>query len=451
MIDRRLVRFCLATCLATAMAAPVPALAATPPEVRANADRAAQAIEARMIAWRRDLHQNPELGNAEVRTAKLVAAHLKKLGMKVRTGVAKTGVVAVLEGGRPGPTVALRADMDALPVKEESGLPFASKATGTYRGQTVPVMHACGHDTHVAMLMATAEILAGMRKDLPGKVVFLFQPAEEGPSDFEPGTGRTWGAKAMIEQGAVADPKPDAVFGLHVFAGMPAGMIAWRSGPLMASSDSYSVTVTGRQTHGALPWRGVDPVVAAAQVVTGLQTIVARQMDITKEPAIVTVGQIHGGVRYNIIPDSVTMEGTIRAFDEGMRADIHERVKRTAEQIAASSGATAKTEVTRTYDVTTNHEALTARMAPTLVRVAGDKPWTDKVQKSTGAEDFSELNRVAPSLFLFLGVSPEAQVATAAANHSPRFTVDESGLIQGVRALTHLTIDYLNGEGAPRP
>ena len=435
--------------LAVALAAP--ALAETPAPTRAEADRAAQAIEPKMIEWRRDLHAHPELGNAEVRTAKLVAAHLKKLGMKVRTGVAQTGVVAVLEGGRPGPVVALRADMDALPVKEETGLPFASKATGTYRGQTVPVMHACGHDTHVAMLMATAEILAGMKKDLPGKVVFLFQPAEEGPSDFEAGTGRTWGAKAMVEQGALADPKPDAVFGLHVFSGMPAGMLAWRSGPLMASADSYSVNVTGRQTHGALPWRGVDPVVAAAQVVTGLQSIVARQLDITKEPAIVSVGQIHGGVRYNIIPDSVMLEGTIRAFDEGMRSDIHERVKLTSESIAAASGAKADTKVTNIYDVTSNDPGLTEKMAPTLIRVAGDKPWTANVPKSTGAEDFSELSRVAPSLFLFLGVSKPEEAKTAAANHSPLFMVDESGLIQGVRALTHLTIDYLHGVGAAKP
>lgn len=435
--------------LAIALAAPT--LAATPAATTAEADRAAKAIEARMIEWRRDFHAHPELGNAEVRTAKLVAAHLKKLGLKVRPGVAQTGVVAVLEGGKPGPVVALRADMDALPVKEENNLPFASKATGTYRGQTVPVMHACGHDTHVAMLMATAEILANMRKDLPGKVVFLFQPAEEGPSDFEAGTGRTWGAKAMVEQGALADPKPDAVFGLHVFSGMPAGQIAWRGGPLMASADSYSVTVTGRQTHGALPWRGVDPVVAAAQVVTGLQTIVSRQLDITKEPAIVSVGQIHGGVRYNIIPDSVMFEGTIRAFDEAMRSDIHARVKHTSEQIAAASGAKADAKVTRIYDVTSNDEGLTAKMAPTLIRVAGDKPWNDKVQKSTGAEDFSELSRVAPSLFLFLGVSKPEEAATAAANHSPRFMVDESGLIQGVRALTHLTIDYLHGAGAAKP
>jgi len=448
MLRRRLARLGATSILSLMVVAPTAALAATPPEVRRAADQAAQAIEKRMIDWRRDFHANPELGNAEVRTSKLVAAHLKKLGLKVRTGVAQTGVVGVLEGGKPGPTVALRADMDALPVKEETGLPFASKATGTYRGQTVPVMHACGHDTHVAMLMATAEILSNMRKDLPGKVVFLFQPAEEGPSDFEAGTGKTWGAKAMVEQGALADPKPDAVFGLHVFSGMPAGQIAWRSGPLMASADSYSVTVTGRQTHGALPWRGVDPVVAAAQVVTGLQTIVSRQLDLTKEPAIVSVGQIHGGVRYNIIPDSVTFEGTIRAFDEGMRSDIHERVKRTSESIAAASGAKAEAKVTKIYDVTSNDPALTERMAPTLARVAGNKPFNGNVAKSTGAEDFSELSRVAPSLFLFLGVSTPGEETTSAANHSPLFKVDESGLIQGVRALTHLTIDYLNGEGA---
>jgi amidohydrolase len=431
-----------------AMAAAMPALAETPPEVRASADRAAQAIEQKMLTWRRDFHQHPELGNVEVRTAKIVADHLKKLGMKVRTGVAGTGVVAVLEGGRPGPTVALRADMDALPVKENNDLPFRSQATGTYRGQTVPVMHACGHDTHVAILMATAEILAGLKKDLPGKVVFLFQPAEEGPSDFEPGTGKTWGAKAMVEQGALADPKPDAVFGLHVFAGLESGKIAWRSGPVMASADSYRVDVVGKQTHGALPWRGVDPIPIAAQVVTAMQTIISRQLDISREPAILTVGQIQGGVRFNIIPDSVFLEGTIRAFDEGMRADIHSRLTRTAAGIAAASGAKAETKVTKIYDVTTNDPALTAAMRPTLVRVAGDKPWTDTVPKNTGSEDFSEFSRVAPSLFLFLGVTPKDQVETAAANHSPLFMVDESGLLQGVRALTHLTVDYLNGAGA---
>jgi len=431
-----------------AMAATMPALAATPNEVSASADRAAQAIEAKMLTWRRDFHQHPELGNTEVRTAKIVADHLRKLGMTVRTGVAGTGVVAVLEGGKPGPTVALRADMDALPVKESNDLPFRSQATGTYRGQTVPVMHACGHDTHVAILMATAEILAGMKKDLPGKVVFLFQPAEEGPSDFEPGTGKTWGAKAMVEQGALANPKPDAVFGLHVFSGLESGRIAWRSGPVMASADSYRVDVTGKQTHGALPWRGVDPIPITAQIVTAMQTIVSRQLDITKEPAILTVGQIQGGVRFNIIPDSVFLEGTIRAFDEAMRADIHARLTRTAAGIAAASGATAETKVTKIYDVTSNDPALTAAMKPTLVRVGGDRGWTDSVPKSTGSEDFSEFSRVAPSLFLFLGVTPKAEVATAAANHSPLFMVDESGLIQGVRALTHLTVDYLNGAGA---
>ncbi len=442
MMHKKLARarlFTLAIALGTA------AQAATPAATTAAADTAAKAIEAKMIEWRRDFHQHPELGNAEVRSSKIIADHLKKLGLKVKTGVAKTGVVAVLEGGKPGPTVALRADMDGLPVKENSGLPFESKATGTYRGQTVPVMHACGHDTHMAILMATAEILAGMKNTLPGKVVFLFQPAEEGPSDFEAGTGKTWGAKAMVEQGAMSDPKVDAVFGLHVFSGMPTGTLAWRSGPLMASADSYSVTVTGKQTHGALPWRGVDPVVSAAQVVTGLQSIVARQLDITKEPAIVSVGQIHGGVRYNIIPDEVVFEGTLRAFDEAMREDIHKRVAHTASSIAAASGAKAETKVTKIYDVTANDPELTAKMRPTLVRVAGEWPWTDNVQKSTGAEDFSELGKVAPSLFLFLGISKPGEEKTAAANHSPFFYVDEKGLIQGVRALTHLTIDYMHG------
>ncbi|SEJ72571.1 carboxypeptidase Ss1. Metallo peptidase. MEROPS family M20D [Sphingobium sp. AP50] len=409
-----------------------------------SADEIAKAIEREMISWRRDIHAHPELGNAETRTSRLVAAHLKRQGLQVRTGVAVTGVVAVLDSGRPGPVVALRADMDGLPVKEEVDLAFASKATGQYRGETVPVMHACGHDAHVAILMATAEVLSKMRSELTGKVVFLFQPAEEGPSTFEPGTGSSWGAKAMIEQGAFDNPKVDVTFGLHVIAGLPTGMLAWRSGPLMASADSFKVTVHGQQTHGAMPWRGVDPIVSTSQIINGLQSIVSRQIDISKEPAILSVGQVHGGVRFNIIPDSVWFEGTIRAFDEGMRADIYERIKRTSEQIASASGATAEAKLTRYYDVTVNDPDLTKQMTPTLIRVAGGNKWNDQIAKSTGGEDFSEFGKKGPALFLFLGITPPAEVATAAANHSPLFRIDESGLLQGVRALTHLTIDYLS-------
>jgi amidohydrolase len=424
------------------------AAAQTPPALLAEVDARAAALESRTIEWRRDLHANPELGNFEARTARKVAEHLRRLGLEVRTGVAGTGVVGVLRGGRPGPVVALRADMDALPVREETGLPFASKATGTYRGATVPVMHACGHDAHTAMLMTVAEVLAGVRERLPGTVVFLFQPAEEGPADFEPGDGRAWGAKRMVEEGALDAPKVDAVFGLHVFSNLESGKLGWRAGPLMASADSFTIVVNGRQTHGAMPWAGVDPIVVGAQIVGALQTIVSRQLEIVREPAVVSIGQFHGGVRFNIIPQTVTMEGTVRAYDTSMREDVHRRIRTIAEGIAASAGATVDVRVTRFYDVTANSPELVARMGPTLRRVAGDGPWSDNVTRSTAAEDFSEFARRAPAMFFFLGVTPKAEVGTAPANHSPLFTIDEGALRQGVRGLAHLAVDYLHGAGA---
>jgi amidohydrolase len=417
--------------------------------MHADADARISAIGQKLIAWRRDIHANPELGNAEIRTSKLVAAHLKKLGLEVRTGVAGTGVVGVLKGGKPGPVVALRADMDGLPVQEQTGLPFASKASGTYRGNTVPVMHACGHDAHTAMLMATAEVLAAMRADLAGQVVFLFQPAEEGPSDFDPDGVRTWGAKLMVSQGALDSPKVDVVFGLHVFAGQPAGQISWRTGPTMASSDLLRIKISGRQTHGARPWAGIDPIVVASQVVLGLQTIASRQVEVTKEPSIITVGQIHGGVRNNIIPDAVELEGTIRTFDGEMQNDIHGRVQRTAEKIAESAGARADVSIVRQYGVTSNHTALTAQMAPTLMRVAGEGRWRANADKVTGSEDFSEFGKRVPAFFFFLGITPPDRLTTAAANHSPQFYIDESALPTGVRALTQLTLDYLMAPTTP--
>ena len=410
----------------------------------AEVDAAAKAVEAKTVAWRRDFHEHPELGNTERRTAGVVAEHLRRLGYEVRTGVAGTGVVATLKGGRPGRTVALRADMDALPVKEESGLPFASKATGTYQGRTVDVMHACGHDAHTAMLMAAAEVLAGMRARLPGTVWLIFQPAEEGPSDFEPDGTRKWGAALMLDQGAMADPKPDAVFGLHVFSRQPAGKLLWRSGPQMASSDVLKIRIEGRPTHGAQPWQGIDPIVVGSQVVMGLQTIASRQMAVVKEPSIVTIGQFHGGQRYNIIPQTVLMEGTIRAFDDAMQDDLHARVKRTAENIAEASGATAAVEIFRNYPVTVNDPALTERMSPTLRRVGGEGGW-GLADKNTGAEDFSFLGRTAPGLFVFLGVTPPDKLETAAGNHAPGFTIDEAALPVGVRALSHLAVDFLQG------
>ncbi len=406
--------------------------------LHAEIDRRAAQVQGKVLVWRRDIHAHPELSNRETRTAELVAQHLRSLGLEVRTGVAKTGVVAVLRGGRPGPVVALRADMDALPVTEEVDLPFASKVRTTFNGQEVGVMHACGHDAHVAMLMGAAEVLAGMRRDLPGTVKFIFQPAEEGAPAGERG-----GAEVMIEEGALEDPKPGAIFGLHVFP-YPAGEIRYRPGGTMASSDAFRVVVRGRQTHGAQPWAGIDPIVIASQIVLGLQTIASRQVDVTAAPVIVTVGAINGGVRYNIIPDSVVMVGTIRTFDAAMRRDIHQRLRRTAESIAQSGGATALVTVDTGPPVTYNDPALTERMLPTLRQVAG----ASRVQLNqplTPAEDFSRYQERIPGLFFFLGIAPPgADPRTVAPNHSPQFFVDEAALPSGVRALAHLAVDYLS-------
>ena len=386
-----------------------------------------------VVAWRRDFHEHPELGNREFRTAEIIASHLQDLGMEVQTGVAHTGVVGVLRGGE-GPVVALRADMDALPVTELVDLPFASKAVGEYQGKEVGVMHACGHDNHVAILMGVAEVLASMGDELPGTVKFLFQPAEEGTPDQSVG-----GAELMLQEGAYDPPKPDAVFGLHVFP-YPVGVIATRPGALMASSDFYRITVKGKQTHGAVPWAGVDPIVTASQIVLGLQTIVSRQLDATLTPSIVTVGKIEGGVRNNIIPESVEMVGTIRTFDAQTRLDIHERVRRTATQIAEAAGATAEVEIDLGYGVTRNDPELYRQMAPTLEAVAGDS--FVEAQQTTTAEDFSYFANEAPGLFLFLGVAPE-DPSLVYPNHSPRFYADERALPVGVRALTALTLDYM--------
>ena len=404
----------------------------------AAVDARAQQVAGKVVAWRRDIHQHPELSNRETRTAGIVAQHLRALGLEVRTGVAHTGVVGVLRGGKPGPVVALRADMDALPVTEEVDVPFASKVRSTYNGQDVGVMHACGHDTHVAMLMGVAEVLAGMRADLPGTVKFIFQPAEEGAPPGERG-----GAEVMIEEGALDNPKPEAIFGLHVFP-YPAGEIRYRSGALMASSDQLRIVVRGRQTHGAQPWAGVDPIVVSAQIVLGLQTITSRQIDITQAPIIVTVGAINGGVRFNIIPDSVVLLGTIRTFDQQVRRDIHARVRRTAESIAQSAGATALVAIDTGTAVTFNDPALTERMLPTLRRVAGAEH-VKLAPTLTTAEDFSRYQQRMPGLFFFLGITPPgADPTTVAANHSPRFFVDEAALPVGVRALAHAAVDYLS-------
>jgi len=401
-------------------------------------DRRAAQIQNKVVAWRRDIHEHPELSNRETRTADLVAQHLRSLGLEVRTGVAHTGVIGVLRGGRPGPVVALRADMDALPVTEEVDVPFASRVRTTYNGQDVGVMHACGHDTHVAMLMGVAEVLAGMRNELPGTVKFIFQPAEEGAPAGERG-----GAELMIEEGALDDPKPSAIFGLHVFP-YPAGEIRYRPAGAMASSDVLRIVVRGRQTHGAQPWAGIDPIVVASQIVVGLQTITSRQVDITAAPAIVTIGAINGGVRYNIIPDTVVMIGTIRTFDPAMRTDIHQRVRRTAESIAQSAGASALVVIDTVAPVTYNDPALTDWLLPTLRAVAGANH-VALGPPITAAEDFSQYQRRVPGVFFFLGITPPGtDPSKAAPNHSPRFYVDEAALPVGVRALAHVAVDYLS-------
>ena len=402
-------------------------------------DRHLTAGEGQMIENRRYLHAHPELGNRETETASYVAARLREMGLEPRTGIARTGVVAVIEGGRPGPVVALRSDMDALPVKEEVDLPFASRVTTTWEGKEAGVMHACGHDAHMAMLLSAAQALAAMRERLPGRVVLIFQPAEEGvPADEQPA-----GAELMVAEGVLDSPRVDAVFGLHVFGGFASGVLGYRSGPMLAAADRFEIVVEGRQTHGAKPWAGIDPIVVGSQIVLALQTIVSRQVDITHEPAVVTVGQFEAGVRNNIVPDRARLVGTIRTFDEAMREDIHARLKRTAEAIAAASGATARVTIESGYPVTVNDPALTRAMLPTLERVAPGR--VQEIPKITGAEDFSFYARRVPGLFVDLGITPADQLESAASNHSPRFYVDEGALPVGARALAHLALDYLTG------
>ena len=439
MIGRTLARcpVALATSAVVASLVATPAAALEPSPVAARIDASLAASREELVEWRRHLHQNPELGNREVETARFVAERLRSFGLEPRTGVAKTGVVAVIEGGRPGPVVALRADMDALPVAEEVDLPFASKATATWEGHTVGVMHACGHDTHVAMLLVAAKALAAVRKDLPGKVVLVFQPAEESVPLAE----RPAGAERMLKEGVFDDPKVDVVFGLHVFAQLRSGVLGYRPGPLLAAADSFEILVQGRQTHGSKPWSGIDPIVVGSEIVMALQTVVSRTLDITHEPAVVTVGQFDAGVRNNIIPDRARLVGTIRTFDEAMRTDIFARVRRIAEGVAAAHGATVRVEIEKGYPVTVNDPALTRKMLPTLERAAPGQ--VRELQKVTGAEDFSFFANRVPGLFVMVGVTPPDQMATAASNHSPLFFVDETALPTGSRALAHLAADYL--------
>lgn len=407
-------------------------------ELRAEIDREAARIEAEVIEWRRHFYQNPELSNREFETASTVAAFLGDLGLEVRTEIAHTGVVGVLDTGRPGPTIALRADMDALPVEDRSGVPFASTATGEYRGNEVPVKHACGHDTHVAMLMGAAKILTGMRDRLNGRVVFIFQPAEEGAPEGEEG-----GAQLMVREGVLHDPEIDVIFGMHIWSHARTGTIEYRPGGMMAASDRFEITVHGAQTHGSQPWTGVDPIVTAAQIINGLQTIVSRRTELTKDAAVVSVGIIEAGVRNNIIPEKAVMIGTIRTLDEDMQDRIHEQIRQTATHIAESMGATADVVIHRGYPITYNHLELTRRMLPTLEAAAGEENVIE-VNAIMGAEDFSFYQREIPGLYVFLGGRPEGMTREdAPPHHTPEFLINEDALELGVRTHAYFVVDYL--------
>jgi amidohydrolase len=422
---------------------PAPLDTAAPHPLDATINALADKLESQVIAWRRDLHAHPELGNREFRTAKIVAEHLRRLGLdEVKEQVAHTGVIGVLKGGRPGPCVALRADMDALPVVEETDVPFKSTVRTTWNGAECGAMHACGHDTHVAILMGVAEILANVRKELRGTVKFIFQPAEELPPMGEEG-----GAQLMMKQGCLESPKVDAIFGLHITSKMHANTIGYRAGPLMASADQFRIFVRGNQTHGAQPWSGVDPIVVGSQIVMGLQTVVSRKMNLTEEPSVVTVGSFQAGNRSNIIPDEAKMEGTIRAFDEKHRDDIHAFVEKIATLIAESGGAKAHVHFSRGYPVTVNDEQLTEWSVPVMKRVAGAGA-VGVCPKTCGAEDFAFYQQAVPGFFFFIGCTPKDQNCKyAASNHSPRFYVDESGLKLGVRAMATLAADWLATHG----
>ena len=425
--------FCLAAlALSGQPSAPEPIV------VKSYVDEQADALEDQVIQWRRILHENPELSNREFETAKMVARHLEGLGMEVRTGIAYTGVVGILKGAKPGPVVALRADMDALPVTERVDLPFASKIKTTYLGEPTGVMHACGHDTHVAMLMGAAQILSGMKNDLAGTVVFLFQPAEEGAPPGEEG-----GAELMVKEGVLKDPKVDVVFGLHINSQTEVGTVKYKPGGAMAAVNRLVIKVNGKQTHGSQPWGGVDPISISAQIIQGLQMIVSRQMELTKEPLVISIGKIHGGVRSNIIPEEVEMVGTIRTLDEDMQKDVHERIRRTVTNIAESWGASADVEIEKGYPITYNDPGLTAKMLPSIQSTAGNENVILSKAK-TGAEDFSFFAREVPGLFLFLGGMPKGMdPEEAAPHHTPDFFIDESGMKLGVRLLCNLTLDYM--------
>lgn len=407
-------------------------------KLKTKAFSAADKIEPKCIEWRRDFHQNPELGNREFRTAKIIATHLKSLGIETTENVAKTGVVGILKGSKPGPCIALRADIDALPVTERVNIPFASRQKTTYNGQEVGVMHACGHDTHTAILMSVAEVLSGMKSELAGTIKFIFQPAEEGPPEGEEG-----GAALMIKEGVMENPKVDAIFGLHIMSDIEAGKIEYKPGAYMASADWFTIKVKGKGSHGSKPWKGVDPIQTAAQIIEGLQNIVSRQMELTKAPVVITVGKINGGVRQNIISEECEMSGTIRTLDSKMQTEVHQRIKWTAEKIAEANGATADVTIDTKTLVTYNTPELVKKTLPSFESAAGagnvkEGEWT------TGAEDFSYYGTKAPALFFFLGGSPKGKdPKTAPPHHTADFFVDEVGMKTGIRAFCSLVIDYM--------
>jgi len=405
----------------------------------AQLDLLADEVQPQVVEWRRWFHQNPELSNREFKTAEKIAEILREMGIEPVTGIAHTGLVAIIEGGKPGPLVAIRTDMDALPVTEQTGLPFASTATDEYNGEQTGVMHACGHDNHMAMLLGSAWVLNSVKDQLAGSVMLIFQPAEEGPPGDEEG-----GAELMLKEGIFDQRKPDAVFGIHVGINTPGGQISVRPGPLMAAADSFKITVKGKQTHGARPWNGVDPIVLSSQIIMAWQTIESRQVDVTLAPSIISVGRIAGGIRNNVIPDEVVMEGTTRTFDADMRRDIHERMERTARGIAESAGAEIEFELGLGTPAVINDPELYARMVPTLQRVSGDNPVND-INPQTVAEDFSIYAQQTPGLFLFLGNGPpDVDPETLASNHSPFFDMHEPNLEVGVRIFSNLVVDYLN-------
>lgn len=409
-------------------------------KLQAKIDRQAMEMEAKVIEWRRHFHQHPELSNREVKTAAFVAEHLKKLGIEVQTGVAKTGVIGLLKTGKPGPVIALRADMDALPVTERNSLPFASKEKAVFNDQETGVMHACGHDTHVAILMAVAEILSKNKSDLKGTIKFIFQPAEEGPPPGEEG-----GAGLMVKEGVLENPKVDVIFGMHIQSISPLGKISYRPAGMMAASDWFTIKVKGKQSHGAAPWMGVDPIVISAQIINGLQTIVSRQTELTKEAAVISVGRINSGIRENIIPEEAVMAGTIRTLDNEMREKIHEKIKLTATKIAESGGATAEVTIENKTPVTYNDPALTEKVVGSLEKAAG-RDNVIRINAVTGAEDFAFFQQRIPGFFFFVGaMMPDQDPNTVPAHHTPDFMIDERGMLTGLKAMLNVTLDYMHG------